>query len=354
MKIYINGRFLTQRITGVQRYAREVVMALDKLFIEELPEDEWLLLTPHGANNDLSLLNIKVKQCGNFHGHLWEQVELPFFSRDGILLNLCNCAPMIKRRQLMVIHDGAVAAYPSAYSWQFRYWYRIMHTICGKITKKIVTDSQFSKNEISNYFSINKNKITVIYAGIDHMDRIKSDDSVIDELGLNGEKFVLAVSSQNPTKNFSLVLKAAYLLPTIKFVIAGGTNSAVFSSENIKQSNNVQFAGYVSDEKLVSLYSHASVFVYPSLYEGFGFPPLEALSKGCQSIVSDCASLPEVCGDYVHYCNAKDEHSMVNKIKDVMTENNYSLHIEKVKEQMKAKYSWEKTAKSLLKLIRDS
>ena len=343
MNIYINGRFLTQRITGVQRYAREIVGALDKLLLEKNSDVEWCILSPTNIIEDLPTKYIKRKKCGKLTGHLWEQIELPYYAKDGYLINLCNCAPLIKKNQLVAIHDAAIAAFPQAYSWKFRIWYRIMCSVCGQRADKIVTVSQFSCSELHKYFNIDKEKIKVVYNGIDHMDRIEADDSIIEELNLSKGGFVFAVSSKNPTKNFSLVLKAARLLPDVKFVIAGGSNNAVFASDNREFLNNVTYTGYVSDEKLISLYRHAAVFVYPSLYEGFGIPPLEAMSQGCPVIVSDCASLPEVCGKNAMYCKPQDGEILANKIVGVFSGEMVKIDIKNIKH----KYSWDKSARCL-------
>ena len=344
MKIYINGRFLSQRVTGVQRYAREVVSALDKILQEKPTDDEWCILAPKNITPDLPLQKIKIKICGRLTGHFCEQLELPFYARNGFLLNLCNCAPLVKRNQLLIIHDAAIAAYPQAYSWKFRIWYRIMHTVCGKWADKIVTDSEFSRNELYQYFGIAKDKIQVVYGGIEHMDRIQSDDAIIDEYKLHNEKFVLAVSSQNPTKNFKLVLKAARLMPDTRFVIAGGSNKAIFAGKSTNTLKNVTYTGYVSDEKLVSLYRHAAVFVYPSLYEGFGIPPLEAMSQGCPVIVSTCASLPEVCGDYAKYCHPDDVKTLVRMIEETLSDNHEKVACEQA---IRTQYSWKASAERI-------
>lgn len=133
MKYYINGRFLTQRITGVQRYAREMTLALDQLLQERtLDQNEYTILAPKNVIETLSCKRIQFKACGHLTGHLWEQIELPYYAKDGYLLNFCNCAPLIKKNQAVTIHDAAIAAFPSAYSWKFRLWYRIMYTVLGK------------------------------------------------------------------------------------------------------------------------------------------------------------------------------------------------------------------------------
>lgn len=349
MKIYINGRFLSQRITGVQRYAREMVNALDKMLQQNDYKDEWCILAPKGVDVNLSLKKVKVKLCGITTGHIWEQIELPIYARNGYLVNLCNCAPLIKKRQLVTIHDAAVKAFPKAYSWKFRTWYKFIYTICGKRAERIVTVSNFSRDELNKYFRIDKERIKVIYNGIEHLQQINEDKSIIDDLKLIDKKYVLGVSSKSPSKNFKLILKAAKLLNDVQFIIVGGKNNNIFTNETDEILSNVAYTGYITDEKLVALYRHAGVFVYPSLYEGFGIPPLEAMSQGCQVIVSDCASLPEVCGSYAKYCGPEDERKLCREIVESLNDKSkidYSI------DYLKGKYSWNKSAKMLVDCIK--
>lgn len=318
MKYYINGRFLTQRTTGVQRYAREMTLALDQL-LQEKPSDhnEYMILAPKNIIDTLPCKRIQFKVCGHLTGHLWEQIELPYYAKDGYLLNFCNCAPLIKKNQAVTIHDAAIAAFPSAYSWKFRLWYRIMYTVLGKRLNTIFIVSNFSRNELNKYFDIPKEKIHVTYNGVEHLKDIQPDDRILAKIP---KDYVLAVSSQNPTKNFKLVLEAAEQLPDVNFVIAGGSNTKVFNGKEKKTLANVHYVGYVSDQELVSLYRHAKGFVYPSLYEGFGIPPLEAMYFGCPVIVSNSASLPEVCGDAALYCDPHDVNSLCDCIEELSQE----------------------------------
>lgn len=347
MKIYVNGRFLTQKITGVQRYAREIVSAIDRLIDEEheLTNHEFILLTPITAKNDMKLKHIKIKAIGSGSGHLWEQIILPWHTLDGFLINLCNCAPILKRNQAVTIHDAAVSAMAESFSLSFRIWYRLMYFFAKFNTKKIFTVSEFSKKELNKWYGIPLDKIIVTYNGINHILRIEKDNSIIKKLQIENGKYVFAVSSLNPSKNFQLVLKTAEKIPNVKFIIAGGMNRKVFAGNNWNVPKNVQFIGYVTDEELMALYEHAACFVYPSLYEGFGIPPLEAMMCGCSVIVSDRASLPEVCGDMAIYCNAYDENDLADKIKAVVFNNK---GIVPDKEQLVDKYDCKKSAKLLL------
>lgn len=350
MKIYINGRFLTQRITGVQRYALEITRALDSLISDDknLQKHEYIVIAPKKVLYSIKLKNIQVIQKGVLKGHLWEQLELPIYSYDGFLMNFCSCAPLLKRNQTVAIYDAAVSAMPQSFSWLFRTWYRIMFFCLGQTARQIFTCSEFSKKELHRHFSIPLNKTHVIYPGIEHIKRLKADESIISRANLKDTKYVLAVSSMNPSKNFPLVLDVARLMPDVEFIIAGGSNAKVFKSAGLDVPQNARLIGYVSDEELMALYHHASVFVYPSLYEGFGIPPLEAMMCGCPSIVSDIEVFHEVYGDSVEYCDFKDERLWMRVLKEVMGNTYYK---KTNFDNFCSKYSWNKTAHILQKFI---
>lgn len=348
-KIYINGRFLTQNITGVQRYAIEIVKALDKhLDIDELSSKyEFELVCPKNIKQKLKLNNIKIKQIGRLKGHLWEQIELPLYVKGNFLFNFCNCAPIIKKNQVVTIHDAAVCAVPEAYSFLFRTWYKTMFYILGHRLNKIFTVSNFSKKELHKYFSIDLNKIEVTYNGIDHILKIKPDEKIFGKFNIEKNNYVLAVSSLNPSKNFKLILKTAKEMPDTNFVIAGGTNSSVFKSKGLPVTDNVKFIGYVTDEELVALYKYASCFVYPSLYEGFGIPPLEAMTFNCPVIVSDIEVFKEIYGDNVTYCDEKKSINLLYKIKNI-NENKSSLENKLLIKQ----YRWNISIQNMVKCLR--
>lgn len=346
MKIYINGRFLTQRITGVQRYALEMTKALDSLISDDksLQKQEYILIAPNDVLYNIELKNMSFIQRGVLKGHLWEQLELPIYSRDGFLMNFCNCAPLLKRNQTVTIHDAAVSAVPQAFSLAFRTWYKLMFMWLGRRLKQIFTVSEFSKKELHKYYGIPLNKIHVTYNGIDHIKNLEVDEGIIDREGLKDKKYILAVSSMNPSKNFPLILDVARIMPEVEFIIAGGSNAKVFKSAGLDVPQNARLIGYVSDEELMALYRHASVFVYPSLYEGFGIPPLEAMVCGCPVIVSDIEVFHEVYGDSVEFCNPCRVESWMLRIKHILSFENYF----KYKTELLCKYKWNIAAKKII------
>jgi glycosyltransferase involved in cell wall biosynthesis len=357
-KIFINARFLSQQITGVQRYAIQLLKALDELLdsgVIDTKTYNFVALTPRNTKTEFKFKYISIKCIGKFRGHLWEQLELPLYTRRGLLLNLCNTGPLFKIRQVVMLHDASVYGFPNAYSFIFRVWYKFLLKGLGFISKKVLTNSVFSKNELVKYFGIKTEKIRVTYLGYNHIMDNKADESMLSRNGLENIKYALAVSSMNPNKNFASIVKAIALLENelIDLVIVGGSNQKVFGNFDFVSQNNVKFLGYVNDRELRTLYEHATCFIYPSYYEGFGLPPLEAMSLGCPVIVSNTASLPEVCGEAALYCNPSDPQDIADKIRLMM--NNPELRDELRKKGMQQikRYSWSECAYQTWKVIEE-
>ena len=351
MRIYFNGRFLTQHITGVQRYAIEIIKAWDQICSNTKTEDEYVLLTPQKVEHNLHLKSIETKKVGYLHGHLWEQIELPFYTRDGFLINLCNCAPILKKNQTVTIHDAAIFACPDGFSFLFRLWYRIMFFCLSARLPIFFTVSEFSKKELSTYLGIPLERIHVTYNGVEHIKKNISEDT-FQRIGLKNNNYILAVGSVNPNKNFSLILKIAKRMPELHFLIAGGGNSTVFQKKRMSVPDNVKFLGYVTDEELFALYAHASCFLFPSLYEGFGIPPLEAMTFGCPVVASNSASMPEICRDAAIYCDPDSPEEWGRAIRSLLKENSKVRDLlKKNVDVVTSQYSWAVSAKRMLEII---
>jgi len=350
-KIYINGRFLTQNITGVQRYAIEIVKSLDLYLNNSNLKNEYKfeIVCPKNIKQKLILKNIKIKKFGILKGHLWEQIELPLYVKDKFLFNFCNCAPLIKKNQIVTIHDVAICAVPYAYSKVFRIWYKFMYKILTSRLKRILTVSEFSKKELNKYFNISLERVEVTYNGIDHMKNIQPDEKIFSKFSIEKNNYVLAVSSLNPSKNFKLILETAKILPEINFVIAGGTNPVVFKKQGLEITSNVKFIGYVNDEELVALYKYASCFVYPSKYEGFGIPPLEAIYFNCPVILSDIEVFKEIYINSVKYIDLNNNISLKREILSILSNSN--IVFKNRYKQIKNFYLWKKTVAKIIKEI---
>ena len=344
--IMINGRFLTQSVTGVQRVAMEAVRMLDEMLDSgEIDRSQYRfeMLVPSGKRQEVELRHIPVREAGRMSGHLWEQLELPLLTRGKLLVNLCGPAPLAKRQQIVTIHDAAIFANRENFSLVFRSWYRLMFTAFRIASRKVITVSHFSKSEIQRYCGIGERKIAVHHLGVDHMAKTIADHAILAKHGLTPGNYVLGVSSRSPNKNFDAIVKAISHLgnTTYDCVIVGGANAQVFGQAEVsgvngettdagekerteattatkQPGNRVKLLGYVSDSELKALYEHAGCFIYPSFYEGFGLPPIEAMSCGCPVIVSQAASLPEVCGPHAIYCDPHQYTDLAEKIHQVM------------------------------------
>ncbi|SNR60834.1 glycosyltransferase family 4 protein [Desulfurobacterium atlanticum] len=347
MNILINSRFLTQKITGTQRFAIEISLQLKKLMLNVV------FVSPRNILHTKIANELNVKTIGVNTGHLWEQVDLPVYLKkvgNSLLINLVNAAPLIYKNQIITIHDLAFLKHPEWFSRKFYLFYRTLIPKIAKKAKIILTVSNFSKTEIINLLNIPSQKVEVIYNGISN--KFSFNPSI------KKENFILAVSSLDPRKNFkNLILAFKKLkLKEHKLLIVGSKNK-VFSNQEIeqliKETPNIEFTGYVPDEELVNLYQRAKLFVYPSLYEGFGLPPLEAMACGTPVVVSNVASLPEVCGDAAYYVNPYDVNDIAKGIETVLK---YELLqkelIKKGLERVKL-FSWEKSAEKLAKIIEE-
>lgn len=342
-------------MTGVDRFAIETLRALDRLISDRhhsVSAYEFHILVPKGTQTDVKFNNIPVSEIGRFQGHLWEQISLPCYtlSRNCILLNLCNTAPVVSKRQLVVIHDAAVSRIPHTFSLKFRLLYKTLMPILGNFSRRVLTVSEFSKQDLAKFFHIPQQKVHVIGESGEHIREFSSDTDILHKHGLSKKRYLLAVSSQAPHKNFKLISEAIEHLQDFEFdiVIAGGVNATVFGQNAHALSQKIKWTGYVSNEELRALYENALCFVFPSLYEGFGIPPLEAMSCGCPVLASDAASIPEVCGDAALYFSPNDPKALAALIESFCKDGDLQTRMIEKATHHAATFSWENAALSLV------
>ncbi len=354
--IFINGRFLTQQVTGVQRYAREALLALDKRLAEGR-EGEGLrcvVLAPSGTARP-ALTQMEFRCVGRFKGNLWEQISLPRVTRGRPLFSFCAAGPLFKRLQVVTIHDTSVFAAPRAFSASFRAWYKLMLRVFVRRLPLIATVSHFSKGEIARYLACDREKLRVTTEGWQHIKRRDPDAGVLGKHGIEAGRYVLAVSSITPNKNFGLIVQAVEQLhdPNFHVVIAGGFDPSVFGNARLPSMPFVRLLGYVSDAELRALFENAGVFVYPSLYEGFGIPAIEAMASGCPVIASNSASVPEVCGDAARYVSPTDASALAKEIADLMSNPDERSRLAARGRAHIEKYSWDECARLNAGIIRE-
>lgn len=353
IRVYINGRFIGQRTTGVQRYAWETLRALDA---DETWRERYsfVLLTAHrDGEKSAGFVNIEQRPIGRLSGQAWEQLELPVHAKDGLLVNLCNLGPLFKGRQLVTIHDASIAALPRNYTWRFRAWYGLALPILCRRSRLVLTDSEFSKFELMRFFEVGAEKVRVAPLGLEHIVAGAADNAVLSRHGLRPGEYVLGVASVSPHKNLSNVVRAMELVadPRPVLVLVGGTNRKIFANERLSSGPLINHLGYVTDAELRALYENAACFVYPSLYEGFGLPPGEAMACGCPTVVSGIPALKEICGDAALYCDPSDPKDIAQKISQAIRDKNLRDSLAAAGRARAGQFTWRRCAAQLLSAV---
>ncbi len=359
MHFVVNGKFTAQRLTGVQRVAYELMRAVRST---SSAADEIELAVPKNAIESASPLD-RLRRVPWLKGDLWEQIALPLATRGELLLSLCNSGPVFKRRHVVMVHDMAVYDTPHTFSWLFRTWYRIKFALLIRHAPILLTVSKFSKARICERLGADESRVRVVRPSVDHFGRIVSERAIVERLGLAKVKYCVIVGSLDPRKNLQRVLEAVEglgHLRGVKFVVVGGGNARVFAQAGLKERDEpareskveIVRAGYVSDGELKALYEHAACLAFPSLYEGFGLPPLEAMFCGCPAIVSTHPAVAEACGDAAMYCDAHCVDDIAEKIEQMLTDDGLrASYREKGLRHAHAR-GWDRAALELIKILR--
>lgn len=324
-RVVVNGRFLAQQRTGVQRYGVETLRALDRLLGERpqyLQDTRWQLAIPRDAA-DLPLLeNFEIHMLQFLRGHLWEQFSLAAFARGAYLINPSYSAPLGKRDQLITVHDAAVRAYPQMFSRGYRLINNVMMSVLAPRVETLMTVSRFSADELRSHFRLARNDMVVGREGWEHaVESPRADEAaVLRRHGLSSAGFLLTVGSAKVNKNFGLIVRALRLLgddQRLPVVVAGATDSRLYRGTTAAGDRALRWLGFVPDDELNVLYRHAAWFIFPSLYEGFGLPPLEAMAHGCPVLAARAASIPEIFGDAVLYFDPADPASLAQLLREI-------------------------------------
>jgi glycosyltransferase involved in cell wall biosynthesis len=346
----VNGRFLTRPATGVDRFAIELVTAYAQWTGRPVEVAIPVGAPLHWRFDDISA---RVQSIGLRKGHYWEQTDLPKAAGSRPVIGLCNSGPILRENQLVVVHDVATFANSRNFSYAFRAWYRVMLAALVRRARVVASVSRFSAGELMRYLGVRARGIEIITEGGEHIMREAADRSILSRLGLHDRRYVLAVGNKSPNKNFALVTAAVALLddPSIRVVAVGSGNSRVFSGADI-QSEKIIHAGYVTDPELRALYENAACFLFPSHYEGFGLPPLEAMCCGCPVIVSDCASLPEICGNAALYCDPNDPRSLSEQIRRLLQSASIVNELKAAGLERAREFGWDKAARQFEDIVR--
>lgn len=343
MKFVINGDFVNKSITGVQRYAYEITKHLDSLLNGMDYSVE--LLIPEGCQTSMNLKNIKVVNYGKNMRIVWQQVFLPAYCKKNNAICICMCSvpPFIyTKNSILVVHDASMLANPNYYSKKYLLYNKVFCWSQKNKLRRIVTVSNFSKAELNKYWIKGERNIDVVENAADHVRLIEQDNKILDKFGLTSNTYYFALSSLSPNKNFNWIIQNAYSNPEAKYVVSGKIIDIYSNSEFGEIPNNVIFTGYVSDSEMVSLMSNCKGFIFPTLYEGFGITPLEALELGKKIIVSDIPVMREIYEDSAVYINPHKYNYSINELYDNACEKTNTIQ---------GKYTWDKSASKFKKIL---
>lgn len=345
----VNGRYLTQKATGVHRYAFEICNKLHEMGVD------FHVAVPKEIHPDYKF-SFKVVKCGSFNTHLWEQISLPrYLKRIGspLLISFTGCGPLNYSNQIMTIHDVSHERYPEWFSKNYYRFYHYMMPRIGKKAHAVLTVSEFSKKEIVDTLGINAEKIHVVHSNVPFHNKPSKEEILSFTRNPEAEKYILAVSSMDPRKNFIRLVEAFDKIKdkSVKLYIIGMSFKA-FNTPDLQKliGENVHLPGYIPDEKLQTMYQNALLSVYPSLYEGFGLPPLESMTYGCPVINSDIPALREVSQDAALYVDPYNVDDITQKIEQLLVDEPLRKELQEKGLLQIKKYSWDKSAKQVYEL----
>lgn len=352
-----NARFLMRKATGVDRVATELISSTLSAGLSDR-KDDAILLRPKGEivsereRPKILLANTHATKIG-LSGHLWEQLELPSETQSDLLISLCNIGPLRHKNHVVMMHDAQAFRQPEAYSRAFRTLYQFIQPRLGHKARRILTVSEHSKRELEHFNIVPKDKAIVVPNGADHVLRLESDTKILERHGLESDGYFLALGSLAPHKNLKMLIDAANERRdrSLPLVIAGGGNESVFSNNGLNPSEHVKMLGRVSDSELRALYEGARALLFPSLTEGFGLPPAEAMTLGCPVIASTGGAIPEVTADAAINLSPNESTPWTEAMN--LIQRNSSLRQELVEKgrERSEKFTWAKSADKFMNIL---
>ena len=340
MSIWVNGRSIRSQVIGVSRYTLEISNRL---------QDRVQILTPP-ENYNL------------FQGLLWEQLELPRHLKPGDLLwSPANTGPLLVSNQVVTFLDVIYLEHPEWFSLTHNLWYRFLQPLLARRAIKIITISQYSHKRILDILKIPESKVIVIPGGkgreftpatLDEINQVKAKHFL-------NASYLLTVSTIEPRKNLSRLFQAWRLMdfkyPGINLVVAGSWRRHVQNTGLLKElPDGVHLIGYVEDTDLPALYSGALAFVYPSVYEGFGLPPLEAMACGTPVITSKATSIPEVVGDAGLLFDPYNVEEIAQTMDRIIRDENLRQELRLKGLERAEQFSWDNTAQQVWNVLQQA
>lgn len=320
-KIIINGESYARNLTGIERVCTETILELDKI----CAPDEIELVIPKNVKSIPELKNIKIVQLDYNITLFFKWVQLPFqkyvCQQKGISLDFANDCPYFSPG-IEYLHDIYCKLYPEDFSSKHDKLIRMLSCILyrriAKKAKTIIAVSEFTKQTIIDTYHVKPERIKVIYNGLsENYLSLEPDFSIFEKHPkLKEKQYYFTLGSLSIRKNLKWIAVHAQKHPENFYAISGKPLPDVVPPELevLKKLNNVKFLGYLSDEEVKAVMAKCKAFIFPSYFEGFGLPPLEALSCGVPVIISNTTCLPEIYGNTAHYIDPDNTDVDLDKL----------------------------------------
>ena len=354
MRFLINPNFLCRNLTGIERFAYETCKRLDSLL---QPDDDIRIIIPSNVKTIPQYKNIKIiktsKPLKSFP--LWDLFQFTFWCRKlkATGINFSNTAPLGRSCGISFIHDIYAKQYPQDFISKKEKLVRLYSCFnyrnIARNAKKVLTVSEFSKEQIHKIYYTDANNIDVIPNGWEHFENVEFEPLADSEGFLTPGTFYFTLGSLQKRKNLGWIAKYASAHPDEKFAISGKAVSGFVSGDIavLKTLPNVKLLGYVTDSQVKWLMQNCKAFVFPSYYEGFGIPPLEALSVGAKIIVGKAASLPEIYKDSAVYIDPYNTDCNLNVLIS-----HYPSNCNQSAKAVLNEYTYDKAAQKLYNILK--
>jgi glycosyltransferase involved in cell wall biosynthesis len=361
MRVGLDGYPLSEPRTGVGHYTLELARALALNF----PADQFELVSPKPfagsvvAENELSNLTFVKARSSSIRGHWWS-VGLPLYAKRASfdLFHGTNFELPLwpSRRSVLTVHDLSTLLYPELHRQPLVRRARARLPLAVKMATAIVTPTEAVKRKLCQHLKVKPEKVIAIHEAPRTFFRSAPDaesGAIRNRLRVEDD-FLLFVGTLEPRKNLLTLLKAfaqivrdTSLRPQL--VIAGGEGWLMSETESFVKSSGVRgrllFTGYLQDKELRALYSSCKAFIYPSIYEGFGLPPLEAMACGAPVIASRIAPLQEVLGGAAILIDPLDHDSLARAIIDLFESEQRCRELRSAGLKHAARFGWDQTAR---------
>jgi glycosyltransferase involved in cell wall biosynthesis len=354
-RVFFNGKFYSAQLNGVHRVADRLIREVDAALTADAGLRERLdvrLLAPERRSwsPEFEAIRIDVQRRG--HTQLWEQALAPWEARGGLLVNLCNLSPILHFNKITLIHDAQFFLYPESYPLRFSLGYRLLTPLMARTSRQVLTISDFSRQMLDRFGVSARDRTRVIKNGVDHILEQPPDLSALERLGLADGGYVLMFGSPMAYKNVAVVFEAMRRpeMQGLKLAVVGADRASL-EQAGLEPPPGAVFVGRVDDGLLRALYERALCLAYPSLTEGFGLPPMEAMLCGCPAVAAPEGAIPEICGEAATYVDARDARAWADAV--LALHGDAPARARKVAEgrQRAGTYTWRRAGAELLEMI---